>query len=70
MQNQYIISMKISDKKFIRPVRSLMLKQNPFKLIDLTHSLSPEIPGWDIGCGFEHHLHHDYDPKSVSISYP
>lgn len=42
-----------------------MLKQNPFKLIDLTHSLSPEIPGWDVGCGFEHHLHHDYDPTSL-----
>jgi kynurenine formamidase len=35
-----------------------------FKLIDLTHSLSPEIPSWDGGCGFHHHIHKNYDPKS------
>lgn len=42
-----------------------MLKQPPFKLIDLTHSLSPDIPSWDGDCGFQHHLHHDYDPASL-----
>ncbi|WP_259567175.1 cyclase family protein [Candidatus Berkiella aquae] len=44
---------------------SIALKQIPFKLIDLTHSLSPEIPSWDGGCGFEHQLHHDYEPESL-----
>lgn len=36
-------------------------KSKPFKLIDLTHSLSPDIPSWDGDCGFEHDLDLDYD---------
>ncbi|MBP6866536.1 MAG: cyclase family protein [Candidatus Pacebacteria bacterium] len=31
-----------------------------FKIIDLTHTLSPEIPTWDGGCGFEMELTLDY----------
>lgn len=37
----------------------------PFKLIDLTHSLSPQIPTWSGGCGFEHTLNSDYDPQAI-----
>lgn len=36
----------------------------PYRVIDLTHALSPDIPTWDGSCGFEHHLNHDYDPKA------
>lgn len=41
------------------------MKPFPFKIIDLTHGLSSNIPTWDGSRGFAHHLHHDYDPKSV-----
>jgi kynurenine formamidase len=37
----------------------------PYKIIDLSHTLSPAIPTWDGSCGFEHHVHHDYDPEAV-----
>ena len=40
------------------------MKNFPYKIIDLTHSLYPDIPTWDGSCGFEHHLHHDYDSKA------
>jgi kynurenine formamidase len=36
----------------------------PFKIIDLTHTLTPSIPTWDGRCGFNHMIHHDYDPKA------
>ncbi len=38
----------------------------PYKIIDLTHPLSPTIPTWDGSCGFEHHLQHDYQPSSTT----
>ncbi len=31
-----------------------------FKIVDLTHSLSPEIPTWDGSCGFELSINGDY----------
>lgn len=34
----------------------------PYRLLDLTHSLSPEAATWDGGCGFEHSTVCDYDP--------
>jgi len=34
---------------------------NKIKLIDLTHTLSNEIPHWSGQCGFQHQLHHDYE---------
>lgn len=39
----------------------------PFKdltFIDLTHSLTPEMPSWNGSCGFEHVLKDDYDPSA------
>ena len=32
----------------------------PYKLIDLTHALRPDIPTWSGGCGFNHDVHIDY----------
>lgn len=32
----------------------------PFDVVDLTHALSPEIPGWDGACGFQLSLCLDY----------
>ncbi|MGE4349587.1 MAG: cyclase family protein [Candidatus Berkiella sp.] len=42
-----------------------LLEKIPFKLIDLTHSLSHDIPSWDGDCGFKHQIHHDYEPNSL-----
>ncbi|MFI4956545.1 MAG: cyclase family protein [Gammaproteobacteria bacterium] len=36
----------------------------PFKLIDLTHTLSPTIPTWDNTCGFNHQIQYDYDSSA------
>ncbi|MES2906227.1 MAG: cyclase family protein [Pseudomonadota bacterium] len=36
----------------------------PYTLIDLTHSLSPEIPTWDGSCGFDHQCCYDYEPAA------
>jgi len=36
----------------------------PYTIVDLTHTLSPKIPTWDGSCGFNHHVHHDYDPSA------
>ncbi|CAO4839242.1 MAG: Isatin hydrolase [Holosporales bacterium] len=33
----------------------------PYKLIDLTHDLQPDMPTWSGRCGFDHILHMDYD---------
>lgn len=38
--------------------------QKPFKLIDLTHTLSAHIPTWGGGCGFDHIIQSDYDPQA------
>ena len=38
----------------------------PYKIIDLTHPLSSDIPTWDGSCGFEHHLQHDYQQSSTT----
>ncbi len=39
-----------------------LISLKDFILIDLTHTLSPSIPSWDGGCGFQHTLRDDYDP--------
>lgn len=33
----------------------------PFQIIDLTHTLMPDIPIWDGVCGFQHTIVADYD---------
>ncbi|CAM2989430.1 metal-dependent hydrolase [Legionella steigerwaltii] len=41
----------------------------PFKIIDLTHTLSTESPSWDIGCGFNHKTTLDYDECSTTVHF-
>jgi kynurenine formamidase len=36
----------------------------PYHIIDLTHTLSPEVPSWTGGCGFEHQIKLDYGARS------
>ncbi|MBN9542447.1 MAG: cyclase family protein [Alphaproteobacteria bacterium] len=36
----------------------------PFEIIDLTHTLMPNIPTWDVSCGFYHNLKYDYDMEA------
>ena len=42
------------------------MSANQDRYIDLTHSLVPNIPNWDGGCGFEKHILFDYDPSTPS----
>lgn len=37
----------------------------PYKIIDLTHDLCPDVPTWVGGCGFDHSIKSDYDHKSL-----
>lgn len=41
------------------------MQKLPFKLIDLTNTLSSDIPSWDESCGFEYFVDQDYDPNST-----
>jgi kynurenine formamidase len=36
----------------------------PYTIIDLTHTLSEDVPTWDARCTFEHTINCDYDPNS------
>lgn len=36
------------------------MKTFPFKIVDLTHELSPDIPSWNGSCGFSHQIKLDY----------
>ncbi len=38
------------------------MQQLPFQVIDLTHSLNPNIPTWNGHCGFAHQRILDHDP--------
>ena len=38
-----------------------MIETFPYHLIDLTHTLDPNVPTWNGGCGFNHEIHIDYD---------
>ena len=33
------------------------------RFVDLTHTVMPNIPNWDGGCGFERAVLFDYDPS-------
>ncbi|ETO92404.1 cyclase family protein [Legionella oakridgensis] len=41
----------------------------PFKLIELTHVLSPEIPSWEGDCGFEHQQILDYSNCTTAVKF-
>ncbi|PHQ80931.1 MAG: cyclase [Coxiella sp. (in: Bacteria)] len=38
-------------------------------LIDLTHALSPDIPHWEAGCGFNHTTVHDYEDSTGDVKF-
>lgn len=42
---------------------------NNFTFIDLTHSLSPEIPHWSDGCGFQHKVELDYADCNANVKF-
>ncbi|HJK86179.1 MAG TPA: hypothetical protein QKA08_00205 [Candidatus Megaira endosymbiont of Nemacystus decipiens] len=46
-----------------------MNKNFPYKLIDLTHTLSEETPSWDGGCGFNHDIKLDYDECDSAVKF-
>lgn len=37
--------------------------------VDLTHTLSPEIPCWDSGCGFQQQIKHDYADSGTDVKF-
>ena len=45
------------------------MKHFPYKIIDLTHSLSSDIPSWNGTCGFQHETICDYDDCSTSVKF-
>lgn len=44
-----------------------MLNIKDFKLIDLTHALTTDIPHWDIGCGFNSSITQDYSEHHFRV---
>lgn len=40
-----------------------------FTFVDLTHTLSPDIPGWDSGCGFQHKIELDYSDCTTDVKF-
>ncbi len=52
-----------------------MISQNssnaalPFTLIDLTHTLFPEIPSWNGTCGFHSEIKLDYEDCSTDVKF-
>ena len=46
-----------------------MNKRFPYKLIDLTHTLSEETPSWGGGCGFNHDIKLDYDECDSAVKF-
>lgn len=41
----------------------------PFKVVDLTHTLSPTTPSWTGDCGFQHQLVTDYKDGSTPVQF-
>jgi kynurenine formamidase len=46
-----------------------MIKKLPYKIIDLTHKLSPDNPTWDGSCGFEHQTTLDYNDCKTEVKF-
>jgi kynurenine formamidase len=42
---------------------------NDIEIIDLSHSLSTNMPTWDGSCGFASSIRHDYDKSSSKVSF-
>lgn len=41
----------------------------PFNVIDLTHTLSPEVPSWNGRCGFSHDIKLDYSDSEAPTKF-
>lgn len=41
----------------------------PYKLVDLTHTLSFDTPSWGGGCGFNHDIKLDYDDCDSAVKF-
>jgi len=41
----------------------------PFKIFDLTHTLTPDIPTWGGDCGFKHTLKVDYSDSPTVVKF-
>ena len=46
-----------------------MTSSFPFQLIDLTHTLNPNVPFWSGDCGFNHQIHLDYDQCDGDVKF-
>lgn len=46
-----------------------MTMKFPFQIIDLTHPVSPDSPGWDLDCGFNHSNFIDYEDCTSEIKF-
>lgn len=46
-----------------------MTMKFPFQIIDLTHPVSPDSPGWDLDCGFIHSNFIDYEDCTSEIKF-
>lgn len=42
---------------------------NKIKLIDLTHTLTPEVPSWSGHCGFHHQINSDNDDSTTDTKF-
>ncbi|MBX9977755.1 MAG: cyclase family protein [Alphaproteobacteria bacterium] len=41
----------------------------PYHIIDLTHTLSPDVPSWTGKCGFEHQIKLDYSDGGDPVTF-
>ena len=41
----------------------------PYKLVDLTHTLHPDMPSWTGSCGFKHDVKLDYDRCDSELKF-
>lgn len=47
----------------------LISESLPFKLVDLTHTLDPEIPSWNGECGFHYDIKCDYSETQGDVKF-
>ena len=51
------------------PPQSISPASFPFTLIDLTHTLTPQIPSWNGTCGFHSDIKLDYEDCSTDVKF-
>lgn len=45
------------------------LSLDHFTFVDLTHTLTSNVPNWEIGCGFENNIKHDYHQSDAQVKF-